>query len=101
MGENMTILRKAFILVYPWISVLALLLEGRTPVIISTHVIRRAKQREIGWPDQVYEVIATGRVERFGKRGIRFTKRGKHGSIICIGEDLGNTIFIKTIERGN
>ena len=55
----------------------------------------------IAFPDQVYEVLQTGRVKRFGKHGIKFIKRGEEGSIICIGEDLGYCIIIKTIERGN
>ena len=40
--------------------------------------------------------------KRFGKNGVKFIgKRSKKGSVICIGEDLGYAIIIKTIERGN
>ena len=49
----------------------------------------------------MYAVLKTGRVERYGKSGIKFISRSKEGSIICVGEDLGNAIIIKTIERGN
>jgi|TARA_Y100000310_G_scaffold5001_1_gene5915 exosome complex RNA-binding protein Rrp4 len=74
--------------------------EGKL-VIIKVHAIKRARQREIAFPDQVYNVLQTGKVSRFGKNHLKFVKKGKQGSIICIGEDLGHTIIIKTIERGN
>ncbi|MEK6856469.1 MAG: hypothetical protein AABX49_00480 [Nanoarchaeota archaeon] len=71
------------------------------PIIIKVHAIKRAREREIAFPDQVYNVIQTGRVRRFGKNYIKFVKKSKEGSIICVGEDLGYCIIIKTIERGN
>ena len=70
-------------------------------IILKVHAIKRAREREIAFPDQVYEVLQTGKVKRFGKHGIKFIKRSKEGLIICIGEDLGHCIIIKTIERGN
>jgi len=70
-------------------------------VIIKNHAIRRAKERKISYPDRVRQVIYTGKIERFGKNGIKWIKRTKRGSIICIGEDIGEYIIIKTIERGN
>ncbi len=70
-------------------------------VIIKVHAIKRAREREIAFPDQVYDVLQTGKVRRFGKRGIKFVKRSKEGSIICVGEDLGHCVIIKTTERGN
>ena len=71
------------------------------PIVIKVHAIKRAREREITFPDQVYDVLQTGKVKRFGKNGIKFAKRGREGSIICIGEDLGYCVIIKTIERGN
>lgn len=71
------------------------------PIFIKTHAIIRAREREIAYPDHVYAVLKTGKVERFGKHGIKFIKKSKKGAIICIGEDLGYIIIIKTIERGN
>ena len=72
------------------------------PVYVTTHAIIRAREREISYPDQIYRVIKTGKVERFGKNGIKFIgKRSKKGCIICVGEDLGENIIIKTVERGN
>ena len=70
-------------------------------IFIKTHAVIRARERNIAFPDQVYTAINTGKVQRFGKNGIKFVKRTKTGSIICLGEDLGQVIIIKTIERGN
>ena len=74
--------------------------EGK-PIVIKVHAVKRARQRNIAFPDQVYDAIQTSKVKRFGKHGIKFVKRSKEGSIICLGEDLGYCIIIKTIERGN
>ncbi|MBI4440286.1 hypothetical protein HY638_04915 [Candidatus Woesearchaeota archaeon] len=71
------------------------------PIIIKVHAIRRARERNIAFPGHVYNVLQTGKVQRFGKKGIKFVSRTKNGSIICVGEDLGHAIIIKTIERGN
>ena len=72
-------------------------------IFIKTHAIKRAREREIAYPDHVYRVLKTGKVVRFGKNGIKFISRSKSkkGSVICVGEDLGQIIIIKTIERGN
>jgi len=68
---------------------------------ISVHAITQARARRIAFPDQVYYTIKSGKVVRFGKHGIKFIKRGRKGSIICIGEDLSHAIVIKTVARGN
>ncbi len=68
---------------------------------ITSHALKRARQRDVAFPDQVYAVLRTGKISYFGKRGMKFVKRTKQGSIICIGEDCGDAIIIKTIERGN
>jgi len=70
-------------------------------IFIKTHAIKRAREREIAYPDHVYKVLKSGKIERFGKNGIKFISKSKRGSVICIGEDLGQIIIIKTIERGN
>lgn len=74
--------------------------EGKQ-IFIKTHAIKRAREREIAYPDHVYTVLKTGKVKRFGKHGIKFISKSKKGSVICVGEDLGHVIIIKTIERGN
>ncbi len=71
------------------------------PIVIMVHAIKRAREREIAYPYHVYRVLKTGNVSRFGKKGIKFVSKTKKGSIICIGEDIGHAIIIKTIERGN
>ena len=71
------------------------------PIVIKVHAIKRARERQIAFPGQVYDALQTGKVKRFGKHGVKFTKRSKEYSIICVGEDLGYCIIIKTIERGN
>lgn len=75
--------------------------EGK-PIIVMVHAIKRAREREIVYPDQVFNVIKTGKVKRFGKHYIKFIGRsGRKGAVICVGEDIGYAIIIKTIERGN
>ena len=71
-------------------------------IFIKTHAVKRARERDIAYPDYVYGVLKTGKIKRFGKSGIKFIgKKSKKGSIICVGEYLGQIIIIKTIERGN
>ena len=74
--------------------------EGKQ-IIIKSHAIKRAREREIAFPDQVYDALMTGKIHRFGKHGIKWIKSSKEGSIICVGEEVGMYIIIKTIERGN
>lgn len=71
------------------------------PIFVTVHAIKRARQRDIAYPDYVYKVLKTGEIKKFGKNRIKFIKKSKSGSIICIGEDIGQVIIIKTIERGN
>ena len=71
------------------------------PVIITVHAVKRAREREVAFPDQVYAALRNGKVRRFAKNNIKFTLRSKQGTIICIGEDVGHAIIIKTVERGN
>ena len=74
--------------------------EGKQ-IIIMVHAIKRARERNIAYPDHVYSALNTGKVQRFGKHGIKFVSKSRKGAIICIGEDIGHAIIIKTIERGN
>ncbi len=69
-------------------------------VSISVHAAERARLRNIVYPFQIYEVINTGKLTHFGKHLLKFVKRTKRGSIICICEDVGDEIIVKTIERG-
>ena len=74
--------------------------EGKQ-VFITVHAIRRAREREIAYPDQVYQSLKHSRIKRLGKNTLKFICHSKRGSVICIGEDLGSMIIIKTIESGN
>jgi len=73
--------------------------QGRQ-VFVTVHAIKRARQRQIAFPDQVYYTIKTGKARRFGENYIRFTKRTPNGSIVRIGEFAGQQILIKTVEKG-
>ncbi len=68
---------------------------------VTMHAIQQALEREISYPEQVYRTIMTGTMERFGKHYIRFIKRSPKGSTICIAEEQGELIIIRTVERGN
>lgn len=68
---------------------------------ISSHAIKQARVRRIDFPDHVHDVLRTGKMFRFGKHGVKFVKKSSTGSVICVGIDTGDTIVIKTIERGN
>ena len=46
-------------------------------VIITVHAIKRAREREIAFPDQVYDVLKTGKIQRFGKNLLKFVKKVK------------------------
>jgi len=79
----------------------SLTLQLRKQILIKTHAIKRARERGVAFPDQVYSVLKTGKVKRFGKHGIKFISKSRKGSVICVVEDLGQIIIIKTVERGN
>lgn len=66
-------------------------------IIVTVHAIKRAREKEVVYPDEVYMTLHTGKVKRFGKHGIIFVGR----TIICVGEDIGQVILIKTVERKN
>gem|GEM_PF-1650550 len=71
------------------------------PIYITVHAIKRARERFIAYPDQVYSCLQTGKVSTFGKLQLRFVKETENGSIICIGEERATAVIIKTVERGN
>lgn len=71
------------------------------PVHFSRHAVKRAVERRIAFPAHVYKVILAGKVYYFGKSMLKFVARSTKGSIVCVGEDTGSVILIRTIERGN
>ena len=94
----MNIIQNIYILVYPRRYVKRVHIDNK-PVWISKHAVKQAEKRHISWPDQVYACLQTGKIVRFGKKMLRIIKRTKDGEIICIGEDLGQNIVIRTITR--
>ena len=64
---------------------------------IRRHALIRAMERCIT-PDMVEATIKCGKIERFGKNYIRFSKQYKRFTVICIGEVAGTRLKIITIE---
>jgi len=67
---------------------------------IKHHVFIQAMKRGIH-PDFIEDMLAKGRLERFGKNGVKFISQGSKKTIICVGEMMGTKIRIFTIEEGN
>ena len=67
---------------------------------IKHHVFKRAMERGI-YPDMVEEVLLKGKMERYGKHGVKFINKGAKRTIICVGELIGTKLKILTIEEGN
>lgn len=49
-------------------------------------------------PDRIEDTINNGNVELFGNDRVKFIKKGKKRSLICVGEIRGLKIVIFTIE---
>lgn len=69
-------------------------------IVIKRHVFDRAMERGIH-PDMIENTLLKGKIERFGKHGLKFINKGSKRTIICVGEMIGNKIKIFTIEEGN
>ncbi len=67
-------------------------------LVIKRHVFARALERNIH-PDMIEDCILKGKMERFGKNGVRFVNKGSKRTIICIGELSGTNLKILTIEE--
>ncbi len=66
---------------------------------IRRHAFIRALEREIT-PDMIEATLKGGKIKRFAKRNVKFIKKYKHFDVICVGEILGTTIKIFTVEKG-
>ena len=64
---------------------------------IKRHAFIRAMERGVS-PDMIEATLRGGKVERFGKNNLRFSKNYKRFTVICIGEMTGEKIKILTIE---
>ena len=66
-------------------------------LIITRHALILARKRGITL-DIIEAVLKGGNQERFGKNLIKYYKGYKKGTVVCVGEILGEVIKIKTIE---
>lgn len=67
-------------------------------IVIKRHAFIRAMERGIT-PYMIEATIKGGTIKRFGKSNVKFIKRYKHGTVICVDEIIGRRIKIVTIER--
>ena len=67
---------------------------------IKHHVFKQAIERGIH-PDMIEETLLKGKVERYGKHGVKFINKGAKRTIICVGQLIGTKLKIFTIEEGN
>jgi hypothetical protein len=64
---------------------------------ITHHAFIRAMQRGVD-PDMVEATVRGGKIERFGKNYVKFSKPYKRCLVVCVGEIVGIKITIITIE---
>lgn len=64
---------------------------------IRRHALIRAMQRGIS-PDMVEATLKGGKIVRFGKNNLKFYKRYKGFTVICVDQIIGTKIKIVTIE---
>ena len=65
---------------------------------IKRHAFIRAMERGIT-PDMIEATIKGGTIKRFGKNNVKFIKKYKHCTVICVDEIIGHRIKIVTIEK--
>ena len=65
---------------------------------LKRHAFIRAMERGIT-PDMIEATIKGGTVKRFGKKNVKFIKKYKHLTVICVDEIIGHRIKIVTIEK--
>lgn len=64
---------------------------------IRRHAFIRAMQRHIT-PDMIEATIKGGKITKFGKNNVKFTKKYKRCTVVCVDHIVGNLIKIVTIE---
>jgi hypothetical protein len=67
---------------------------------IKRHVLLQALKRGID-PDIVEQAILKGKMERFGKHGVKFVNKGAKKTVICVGQIIRTKLKIFTIEESN
>ncbi len=66
---------------------------------IKRHVFVRAMERGIH-PDLIEDTLQKGKVEKYGKHGVKFISKGPKRTVVCVGQIVGTKITIFTIEEG-
>ncbi len=66
-------------------------------LIITRHALIRARKRGIT-PDMVEAALKGGTQVRFGKNFVKYSIKYKKGTVVCVGEMVGEVVKIKTIE---
>ena len=67
---------------------------------IKRHAFIQASKRGIH-PDLIEDALHKGKVEHYGKHGIKIVCKGRKRTIICVGQIIGTKLKIFTIEGGN
>jgi len=75
-----------------------MLRKNNFEIIFSRHAFIRAMQRGIG-PDIIEVTVNTGKMRHFGKNRVKFEKRFRKFTIICVDEKIGEMIKIVTIVK--
>lgn len=64
---------------------------------IKNHAFIRAVERGVT-PDMIEATLKGGSIEYFGKNNVKFFKKYKRCTVICVDEIIGTKIKIVTIE---
>ena len=72
---------------------------SRHEVEIKRHALIRAMARGIHL-DIIEDTLQKGKVESYGKHGVKFVSKGSKRTVICVGQIVGTKITIFTIEEG-
>ncbi|MBU2477286.1 hypothetical protein KKG83_07505 [Candidatus Micrarchaeota archaeon] len=67
-------------------------------IVITRHAFRRALQRRIH-PDLVEATFLSGKMKKFSKNRMKFEKKFKKFTLVCVDEIIGNMVKIVTIEK--
>ncbi len=72
--------------------------RGDCDIVITRHAFERALQRGIH-PALVEATLQCGKMVCFGKNSVKFEKRFRQFTVVCVDEKEGSTIRIVTIEK--
>lgn len=72
--------------------------KGAYKIVLTRHAFVRAMQRGVS-PDLIEDALQTGNMKKQGKGRVKFEKRFKQFTVVCVDEITGNVIRIVTIEK--